>query len=92
MTNCLEAQLTHKELTVELQKDMAIGGSGLGRWWELIHLNGCLFHVPFNPNMVPLVVAEVSGGLHRDFRGPVPHIKGKSHYCRSWGCQTRQVA
>lgn len=61
MTNGLETELTHKELTVELQKDMPISGSRLGLGWELIHLDGCLFHVPFHPNVMPLVVIEVSG-------------------------------
>lgn len=84
MTNCLETELTHKELTVELQKDVPISRSRLRLWWELIHLNRCLFHVPFDPNVVPLVVIEVSGGLHRDFERPIPHIKWKSHYCWSW--------
>ena len=87
-TNCLKAGLTHKELTVELQEDMPISRSRLRPWWELIHLNGRLFRVPLNPNVVPLVVAEGSGWLHRDFKRPIPHIEWKCHDCRSWKCQT----
>lgn len=86
-----KAGLTHKELTIELQEDMPICWGRLCPWWELIHSNWGLFYVPLNPYMVPLVVVEVSGWLHRDFKRPISHIKWKCHNCRSWKRQTRRL-
>ena len=83
-----KAGLTHEELTVELQEDMPVRWGRLCLWWELIHSNRGLLHVPLNPNVVPLVVAEVSGWLHRDFKRPISHVKWKCHNCRSWKDQT----
>ena len=78
------AALTHEELAVELQAGVPISWGSLGLPRELIHLKGCFFNVPFCPHMVPPIVVKGSGGLHRDLTRPIPHIKGKGHFCRGW--------
>lgn len=76
--------LTHEELTVELQASMPVRGGRPGLAREPIHVKRSFLNVPLCPHIVPPTVVQGRWGPHCDHTRPVPHIKGKGHFCRSW--------
>lgn len=51
---------------------------------EAVHLQRGLLEVPLCPHVVPLVVIQGCGGLHRGFGGAVPNIYGEGDFLGGW--------